>query len=117
MATAECPVGECGYTGPVKSVEAHLTGSASGDHAGKLGRNFREDLIGQVEGKLNGGDEGGVTPLGLSRTEWVVVALATLAILWWLAKDSGGSEGGSEGQAPDDPDEQDEEGEEEGGLI
>lgn len=94
MASAECPVGDCDYAGPVKSVEAHISGATAGDHLGKLGRNFREELVEQVEETINGGDgsEGSDDLLlGLSTGE-VVVAMVVVAVLLWLISKNSATE-------------------------
>jgi len=48
----------------VKSVEAHISGSTSGDHEGEVGRHHREDLRNRVEAALNGDDEVDESPDG-----------------------------------------------------
>jgi len=57
MAECECPIDGCDFTGPLKSVEAHISGSASGGHEGETGRGFREKLREQIESRLNGGGD------------------------------------------------------------
>lgn len=47
MEEVECPY--CEYTGAVRSVEAHISGSCEGDHAGEVGRSYREELRMQIE--------------------------------------------------------------------
>jgi hypothetical protein len=49
----ECPVEDCGYTGPVESVEAHISRSVEGDHEGEVGRIYREDLTAQAGGRTD----------------------------------------------------------------
>jgi len=74
MAEVECPVGGCDYSGPVGSVEAHLSGSTEGEHSGSTGRDFREELVeeaentaeaGSTEGSetKDGGEESAVEPI------------------------------------------------------
>ena len=50
----ECPIEGCGYTGTPESVVGHITASASGDHRGEWGPNYREALHG-------GQGDGGMT--------------------------------------------------------
>jgi hypothetical protein len=50
MVEVSCPLGDCDYTGPVKSVEAHISGSTEDDHEGEVGRRHREGLVEQAEG-------------------------------------------------------------------
>jgi len=45
-----CPVENCEYTGPVSSVEAHISRSVEGAHGGEVGRVYREGLTAQAEG-------------------------------------------------------------------
>lgn len=49
MAEVDCPY--CDYSAPLKSVEAHISGSSNGDHEGQVGRNHREELVEQAEGR------------------------------------------------------------------
>lgn len=49
MAQVECPFGGCDFAGSVGSVEAHISGSTSGDHQGEVGRNHREYLTREAE--------------------------------------------------------------------
>lgn len=61
MAEVNCPVeSDCGYTGSVGSVEAHISGSQQGDHKGAVGRHHREELVDQAEdtGPTSLGDTG-----------------------------------------------------------
>lgn len=41
---ATCPVGDCGYSGAPASVEAHISGSTTGEHVGRLGREMRGEI-------------------------------------------------------------------------
>lgn len=41
---AQCPMDGCDYTGPTRSVEAHLSGSSDEAHQGQLGRNWRSTI-------------------------------------------------------------------------
>lgn len=47
---AECTVDGCDYTGPLPSVEAHISASTTNGHKGMLGTNYRRELREQVEG-------------------------------------------------------------------
>lgn len=53
MVSVECPVDGCDYSGSVGSVEAHISGSQSGDHRGKVGRHFRDELVDRAEVTIN----------------------------------------------------------------
>jgi hypothetical protein len=55
MAEVNCPVDGCDYTGPVGSVEGHISASQSGGHQGEVGRHFREDLVERAERSIGGG--------------------------------------------------------------
>lgn len=60
MVEVECPVEpDCDYSGSVGSVEAHISGSQSGDHRGEVGRDHRGELVAQAEGRS---PEGATTP-------------------------------------------------------
>jgi len=48
----------------VKSVEAHISGSTSGDHEGEVGREHRAALRDRVEAALNGDGEVAESPDG-----------------------------------------------------
>lgn len=54
MAEVACPLGDCGYTGPMRSVEAHISGNTDDDHRGEVGRLHRESLVSQVEDEQTG---------------------------------------------------------------
>ena len=41
---ATCPIPDCGYAGVPASVEAHISGSTTGGHAGVLGREMRGEF-------------------------------------------------------------------------
>lgn len=41
---AKCPMDGCDYTGPTRSVEAHVSGSSDEAHSGQLGRNWRSTI-------------------------------------------------------------------------
>jgi hypothetical protein len=41
---ATCPIDQCDYTGPSRSVEAHISGSSDENHKGELGRNWRQTI-------------------------------------------------------------------------
>lgn len=58
MADVECPVEDCGYTGPVNSVEAHISRSVEGGHEGEVGRVYRDDLTAQAEGRADSSADG-----------------------------------------------------------
>lgn len=49
MAEVACPLGDCTYTGPLRSVEAHISGNQDPDHKGEVGRTYRQDLREQLE--------------------------------------------------------------------
>jgi len=53
LVSVECPLDGCDYSGSVGSVEAHISGSQSGDHRGKVGRHLREELVDQAETTIN----------------------------------------------------------------
>jgi hypothetical protein len=55
MTDVVCPFDNCDYSGPVGSVEAHISGSGGGEHRGEFGADHRADLVEQAEEKLNGG--------------------------------------------------------------
>lgn len=44
MSEATCPIGGCGYAGQLRSVEAHISASRTGQHRGEVGRSYREQL-------------------------------------------------------------------------
>lgn len=74
--SATCPISECGFSGAVESVEAHISGSTTGAHQGVLGREYRGEL------------EEAVPP-------WVVVgAIATVLLALHLAQRGGSGKGG-----------------------
>jgi hypothetical protein len=54
MTDVVCPFDNCDYSGPVGSVEAHISGSGGGEHRGEFGADHRADLVEQAEAKLNG---------------------------------------------------------------
>jgi hypothetical protein len=54
MTDVVCPFDNCDYSGPVGSVEAHISGSGGGEHRGEFGADHRADLVEQAEEKLNG---------------------------------------------------------------
>ena len=54
MTDVVCPFDNCDYSGPVGSVEAHISGSGGGEHRGEFGADHRADLVDQAEEKLNG---------------------------------------------------------------
>lgn len=80
MATTECPVGGCDFTDTIKSVEAHISGNPSGGHSGKVGREFRDQLVDQVESELNG--EANDVLLGLTPGQIVLGLVAVAAVLY-----------------------------------
>ena len=49
VSTVECLCDGCEYEGTISGVEAHVSGSTRGDHKGRSGGEFREQLIEQVE--------------------------------------------------------------------
>lgn len=56
MVDVTCPVDSgCDYSGPVRSVEAHISGSQQGDHQGEVGRDHREELVDRAEATASGG--------------------------------------------------------------
>lgn len=120
MAQATCPVGDCDYTAPVKSVEAHISGSGSGEHAGRVGREFREQLVGTVEDAANGASEvaekvagegeGSIFPDLTTRQIAIIVALAVVA--FWLAtrgSSASGRSGASSEEGSNEASEEEEE--------
>lgn len=54
MEECECPY--CDYTGPVDSVEGHISARTDGGHAGELGRYHREELVGRAAGDEQGAE-------------------------------------------------------------
>jgi hypothetical protein len=40
----ECPIADCDYSGNPASVEAHISGSKSGGHAGEVGQNYHDEI-------------------------------------------------------------------------
>lgn len=84
MVEVDCPAGGCGYSADsVKSVEAHISGSTAGDHAGHLGREFREDLVEQAEARTNGGGEHTLPlpSLDLTPSMWVGIIVVAFLLL------------------------------------
>jgi hypothetical protein len=51
---AECTIDGCDYRAPVRSVEAHISGSTSGGHEGEVGRHHRDVLVERAEASANG---------------------------------------------------------------
>jgi len=51
MVEIECPVEGCDFSGPLKSVEGHISAS-NGNHKGEAGANFREELRDRAEEAL-----------------------------------------------------------------
>lgn len=112
MATTECPIGDCGFTGPVKSVEAHISGSMAGEHAGRVGREFREQLIDAVERAASGAEDlaedvggaGAIFP-DLTTKQWAMVVGLAVLVLWWASRRSSGG-GGPETVVEEEEDDQ-----------
>lgn len=48
MVEIECPVEGCDFSGPLNSVEGHISAS-NGNHKGEAGANFREELRNRAE--------------------------------------------------------------------
>lgn len=59
MVHVDCPVEGCDYSGPIDSVEGHLSASTAGDHKGRLGIYHRGELVAQAERRLNNDPENG----------------------------------------------------------
>lgn len=115
MATAQCPIGDCDYAGPVKSVEAHISGSPAGEHAGRIGREFREQLVGAVEQAANGAEEvveevagegeGSILP-ALTTQQWLLVVGVALVLVWAAtrrSREAGASAASVEDEEEDQP--------------
>lgn len=108
--SASCPIGDCSYSGAPASVEAHLSGSTIGEHAGKLGQDFREAIRGEGSSSRS---EGGL-PIGLSAKQLALLAgLVLVLLLAWRA-----TRGNDPPESQDvDDDEEPTEGDPEGGLA
>jgi hypothetical protein len=57
MVEVGCPVDGCDFSGPVRSVEAHISGSTSGEHLGEVGRRYRQELTGLAERATESNEE------------------------------------------------------------
>lgn len=76
MVDVECPVEECDFSGPIRSVKSHITASKQGDHDGRHGMDFSEELRERAEqaadavrrrvGTASGGD--GLPPIDADET-------------------------------------------------
>lgn len=49
MAKAECPIEGCEFRDSLKSVEAHISGSTTGEHSGSQGREYRSEIRESIE--------------------------------------------------------------------
>jgi hypothetical protein len=134
MVEVNCPVDGCNYSGPVGSVEGHISASQSGGHEGEVGRHFREGLVEQAEGSISGdgatvpevaessdgsgaddhpGEGGGASSGGRSIPPGKAVVVSTLALLLLAFSDTTDADTEVEEQAGD----QEAGGDPAGGLI
>jgi hypothetical protein len=128
MTDVVCPFDNCDYSGPVGSVEAHISGSGGGEHRGEFGADHRADLVEQAEEKLNGGGvpveskesgdvsgmdggdgasssgatEGGETPTSSESKVSPSKALIGASVLFALAAFTGSSSGATVDQAAEE---------------
>lgn len=76
-------------------MEAHISGKAAGEHAGRLGREFRDQLESAAEAVEDDlGTEDGI-PM-----ERVLGALAVLVLLYLLTRGGGTDDGEGDGEEP-----------------
>jgi hypothetical protein len=53
MVETNCPLGGCDYSGTVKELEAHISGSRDENHSGHSGAEFREELVEAAEDRAS----------------------------------------------------------------